>query len=118
MTQAPASQAIRIPYRTGVIEYRYDRAANVYQRKVDGKNQVDPADGKRVTTTNVVVLFQSFRTDSKIEPGHARPVIGDIGHGTAWVFREGRLVKGTWSRLPLAAPDGGRPQESGSRRSG
>jgi hypothetical protein len=100
----PAAQAIRIPYRTGVIEYRYDRASNVYQRKVDGHNQVDPADGKRVTTRNVVVLFQSFRTDSKIEPGHARPVIGDIGHGTAWVFREGRLVKGTWSKASEAAP--------------
>ena len=93
-----ASQGIRIPYRTGVIDYRYDRATNRYLRSVDGHRQIDPADGRRVTTTNVVVLFQSFRTDSTIEAGHARPVIGDIGTGPAWVFREGKLVKGTWSK--------------------
>jgi hypothetical protein len=92
------SQRIRIPYRTGVIDYRYDRATNRYLRSVDGHNQVDPADGKRVTTTNVVVLFQSFHTDSRIEPGHARPVIGDVGKGKAWVFRQGVVVKGTWSK--------------------
>jgi hypothetical protein len=93
-----ASQRIRVPYRTGVIDYRYDRATNRYLRSVDGHSQIDPADGKRVTTTNVVVLFQSFHTDSKIEPGHARPVVGDVGVGTAWVFREGHVVKGTWRK--------------------
>jgi hypothetical protein len=98
-----ASQAIRIPYRTGVIDYRYDRATNRYLRSVDGHAQIDPADGKRVTTTNVVVLFQSFHTDSKIEPGHARPVVGDIGKGAAWVFREGKLVKGTWRKADETA---------------
>jgi hypothetical protein len=93
-----ASQRIRIPYRTGLVEYTYDRSSNLYLRALDGRRQIDPADGKRVTTTNVVILFQSFHTDSKIEAGHARPVIGDIGKGTAWVFREGHVVKGTWRK--------------------
>ncbi|HEX5825448.1 MAG TPA: DUF3048 domain-containing protein [Candidatus Limnocylindrales bacterium] len=93
-----ASQAVRIPYRTGLIAYSYDRATNRYLRSVDGHAQIDPADGKRVTTTNVVILFQSFHTDSKIEPGHARPVVGDIGKGPAWVLRQGKLVKGTWRK--------------------
>jgi hypothetical protein len=93
-----ASQRIRIPYRTGLVQYTYDRSSNLYLRTIDGRSQFDPADGKRVTTTNVVVLFQSFHTDSTIERGHARPVIGDIGQGTAWVFREGRLLKGTWRK--------------------
>jgi hypothetical protein len=91
-------QAIRIPYRTGTIDYAYDRSTNLYRRSVDGRSQVDPADGKRVTTRNVVVLFMSFRTDGTIEPGHARPVLGDIGTGKAFVFREGRLVVGTWRK--------------------
>ncbi|MBA2719083.1 MAG: DUF3048 domain-containing protein [Chloroflexi bacterium] len=91
-------QAITVPYRTGVIRYAYDRATNVYRRSVDGRTQVDPADRKPVTTRNVVVLFMSFRIDSKIEPGHARPVLGAIGTGKALVFREGRLVVGTWRK--------------------
>jgi hypothetical protein len=91
-------QRIKIPYQTGLVEYRYVRSSNAYARYLDGRVQIDPADGHSVSTRNVVVLFQSFHTDSSIEPGHARPVIGDIGTGTAWIFREGRLVVGTWSK--------------------
>jgi len=99
---APASRAatqrIRIPYRTGLIEYRFDRASNLYKRFVGGKLHVDPADGKVVTTRNVVVMFMSYMTDTKIEPGHSRPVVGSIGSGRAMVFREGRVVEATWSK--------------------
>lgn len=96
-------QTIRVPYNTGVVTYEYDRAANVYRRSLDGRAQVDPADGKRVTTRNVVVLFQKFRIDTKIEPGHSRPVIESIGQGTAWIFREGMLTKGQWSKADEGA---------------
>ena len=99
-----ATQRIRIPYRTNVITYRYDPAANVYLRSVDGKAQRDPADGERVTTTNVVVLFQKFRIDRKIEPGHSRPDITTLGTGRALVFREGRVVEATWSKEGDTAP--------------
>lgn len=98
------SHSIRIPYRTGLVEYRYDPKANVYERRLDGKWQIDPADNRRVRPRNVVVLFQSFKTDSKIEPGHARPVVGAIGTGRAWIFREGRLLKATWSKTDETAP--------------
>ena len=91
-------QTIRIPYRTGVVGYVYDRASNLYRRTLDGRTQVDPADRKTVSTRNVVVLFMSFRTDSTIEPGHARPVLGAIATGKALFFREGRLVAGTWAK--------------------
>jgi len=100
----PASQRIRIPYRTGLVEYRFDRAADLYRRVLDGKAQVDPADGKAVMTRNVVVLFMSFRTDTKIEPGHSRPVVGSIGIGRAMIFREGRLLEGTWSKADEVSP--------------
>ena len=99
-----ASQRIRIPYRTGVIEYRFDRAGDVYKRLVGGKLQIDPADGKVVSTRNVVVMFQKFRTNTKIEPGHSRPVLGSIGTGRALVFREGRVVQATWSKKYQVAP--------------
>jgi hypothetical protein len=91
-------QTITVPYRTGVVRYAYDRATNVYRRSIDGRTQVDPADGKSVTTRNVVVLFMKVSTDTKSEPGHSRPVIADIGTGKALVFREGRLVVGTWRK--------------------
>ncbi len=100
----PSAQHLVVPYRTGRIDYRFDRASDLYRRSVDGRTQVDPADGKAVTTRNVVVLFMSFHTDSHIEPGHARPVIGDIGTGRALVYREGRRIEGTWSKADELAP--------------
>ena len=99
-----ARQTIRIPYKTNVITYAYDRKSNTYRRSVDGRPQIDQADGKRVTTTNVVVLFQKFRIDTKIEPGHSRPDITTIGKGRALVFREGRVVEATWSKARDADP--------------
>jgi Protein of unknown function (DUF3048) C-terminal domain len=57
-----------------------------------------------VTARNVVVLFQPFRIDTKIEPGHSRPVVGSIGSGKAWIFREGKVVSGTWRKREATGP--------------
>ncbi|HEV8401668.1 MAG TPA: DUF3048 domain-containing protein [Candidatus Limnocylindrales bacterium] len=100
----PGPEHISIPYRTGRIDYRFDPRLDLYRRSVGGAAQVDPADGKAVTTRNVVVLFMSYKTDTKIEPHHSRPVIGNIGTGRALVFREGRLTQGTWSKADETAP--------------
>jgi DUF3048 family protein len=96
-------QAIRVPYQTGVVTYDYDRASNLYRRSIDGRAQIDPADGKRVTTRNVVVLFQKYRIDTTLEAGHSRPVIDDIGKGTAWIFSEGRFTIATWVKPSIEA---------------
>ena len=103
-TARPASQTIRIPYRTNIVTYAYDPKSNLYLRSVDGRAQKDPADGRRVTARNVVVLFQPFRIDTKIEPGHSRPVVGSIGSGKAWIFREGKVVSGTWRKREATGP--------------
>jgi hypothetical protein len=100
----PASQTIKVPYRTNTITYRYDRASDTYRRSINGKAHIDPADGEQVTTTNVVVLFQKFRIDTRIEPHHARPDIKTKGKGKAWVFSEGRLIKGTWTKKGDTGP--------------
>jgi hypothetical protein len=99
-----ATQRIRIPYRTGVIEYRFDRASDLYRRFVGGKAQVDPADRKAVTTRNVVIMYMGFHTDTKIEPGHSRPVVDSIGSGRAIVLREGHRIEATWSKAYQLAP--------------
>ncbi len=101
----PASQRIAMRYQTGSVEYRFDPAMDGYRRSLDGKPQVDPADGRAVTTRNVVVLFMPFHTDTKVEPGHSRPIVGAIGTGRALIFREGRVVEGTWSKPRRAVAD-------------
>jgi len=96
--ERPARQSIRIPYRTNVITYDFDPVSDAYLRSVNGKPHVDPADDKRVAPTNVVVLFQKFRIDTKIEPGHSRPDITSLGSGKAWVFSGGRRIIGRWTK--------------------
>ena len=94
----PASGSITIPYGRGTTSYTYDKATNGYLRSVAGKPQVDPMDGKRVTARNVVVLWMALSYDPQSEPGHRRPVLAQIGKGTAWVFRDGHIIKGTWRK--------------------
>jgi hypothetical protein len=100
----PARQTIAIPYRTVSVGYVYDPEANRYTRTLDGSTHVDPADGAAVTARTVVVLYMTFRTDSKIEPGHARPVLGFTGSGKATIFMEGAAIAGTWSKAGESAP--------------
>ena len=98
------SQSIRIPYHTSVITYKFDQATDRYERFVNGKKQIDPAAKQQVAVENVIVLFQKFRIDTKIEKGHSRPDITTLGKGKALVFREGRVVEGTWSKASANAP--------------
>lgn len=91
-------QALLVPYNTVKVRYVYDPATNAYLRSVNGARHIDPMDGRQVTARTVVVLFMTFRTDSTIEKGHNRPVLGFIGSGNAWIYSEGTLVKGRWSK--------------------
>jgi hypothetical protein len=94
----PASGSITVPYNRGNTGYAYDAATNSYLRSVAGKAQVDAADGKRVVARNVIVLWMALSYDPESEPGHRRPVLAQIGTGTAWVFRDGTVIKGTWAK--------------------
>jgi len=100
----PASQVISVPYRTVKVGYAYDPLTNSYLRSLDGKAHIDPMDGQQVTARTVVVLYMSFRTDNKIEPGHNRPVLGYIGTGKATICMEGQAIQGTWSKASETAP--------------
>jgi hypothetical protein len=96
--ERPAKGSINVPYGRGASAYTYDPISNAYLRSVGGKAQKDAADGQRVVARNVVVLFMKLSIDPESEAGHNRPVLAQIGKGTAWVFRDGKVVKGTWRK--------------------
>lgn len=97
-TDRPTSATIKVPYHRGATGYRYDPESNAYTRSVAGRAQIDAGDGKPVTARNVIVLWMPLSIDPQSEPGYRRPVLGQIGKGKAWVFREGRIFKGTWRK--------------------
>ena len=94
----PPAGSINVPYNRGASGYAYDPGTNSYLRSVAGKAHVDASDGKRVTARNVVVLFMHLHYDPESEAGHKRPMLDQIGEGTAWVFRDGTIVKGVWRK--------------------
>jgi hypothetical protein len=56
-------------------------------------------DGTQASATNVVVLSVGITmTAGKDAAGNGVPLPGVIGSGNAWVFRDGLMVKGTWTR--------------------
>jgi hypothetical protein len=94
--QRPTSGSITIPYHNQTIGYAYDPTSNSYLRSTDGKAEIDASNGQRITARDVVVLFQTLGTDP--QPGHIRPVVGQIGTGKAVVFRDGMAIVGTWTK--------------------
>jgi hypothetical protein len=102
-SERPVSRTIAIPYRTGSVGYDYDSVTDSYLRSVDGHPQTDPANGQQVYARNVIVLFQALTYDSKVDPGHSRPVLTTIGSGQAIVFKEGQAIVGTWKKTSSVA---------------
>jgi len=90
--------AISIPYNTETINYRFVPATDSYNRYIGSDPQIDQMDGKQCTARTIVVLYMPFHTDSTINPGHDRPVLGFIGSGKAVVYSEGQAVNATWSK--------------------
>jgi hypothetical protein len=101
--QRPATQTISIPYHTGTVGYEFDPTTDSYLRSVDGRPQLDAANGQRVTASNVVVMFQSVTIDPASEAGYNRPIVWNVGTGRAVVFVEGQAVDGTWKKTSETA---------------
>ena len=102
--QRGTKQVVSVPFNTVTVGYTYDSEANNYRRLLNGKAHIDRADGKVVTARTVVIMFVKFRIDTKIEPGHARPALTDVGKGDALIISEGKTVKATWSKAAVDAP--------------
>jgi Protein of unknown function (DUF3048) N-terminal domain/Protein of unknown function (DUF3048) C-terminal domain len=97
--ERPSSASIHVPLPNSTIDYTYDPIANQYLRSVNGKPEIDLADGQRVTARDVVVLFQTLSYgDPLAEPGNRRPVVGYLGTGKALVFHDGQAIVGTWHK--------------------
>lgn len=106
---------ITVRYTSERVDYRYDRAANVWRRSVDGSVQRDPGndpnrghgaatDGPVIAPTTVVVMVVPIRRSSSIDgPAMGRLEADAIGDGKAWVFADGHVVAGRWEKRSATA---------------
>lgn len=87
------------------VRYQYDRASNTYARFMGGAPHVDPSTGGQLRPSNVVVMQTGNASpdpNAGITP--ASILIPVLGTGTAFVFRDGKVEKGTWSQANQFAP--------------
>lgn len=102
--QRPASGSIVVPYLANRITYAYDPATNTYPRSVsvEGKQfDVGPKTKVRIAPKNVVVIFMRF---APLNDAKHRLEAQFTGTGKAWIFTNGQLVRGTWSKKSMTAP--------------
>jgi hypothetical protein len=78
--------------------WRYRRGRNAYLR-FHGSEPHTLEDGTQVSTTNVIVQVVEVRLTDLLDPaGNPVPEVSVIGEGPAFVFRNGRMIRGRWIR--------------------
>ena len=97
---SPARQ-VSIEYRGRIltaVQYRWDAGSGTWRRTQDGGPHVD-ASGVQVAPRNVVVQFVVYRdTGHRDQSGEPVPEGELVGEGEAWVFTDGKVVRGRWRK--------------------
>jgi len=100
---APRESWVHLPFSDySDVYWRWNRPHHVWLR-YDGTVPHLLSDGQQIRATNVVVQVVKV-TLSQITDvnGVHSPFAHVVGHGKAYVFRNGRMVAGTWSRPSLS----------------
>jgi hypothetical protein len=107
--RGPDGGSIDLVYELERVAYRYSRKSNTWLRFVDGKPHHDTddaavgsrgtANGPRIQPRTVIVMIVPIGRSGKINgPSLGAMFAGSIGSNTAWIFSEGRVIKGTWEK--------------------
>lgn len=93
----PAHTNIHIEYSSAgyAVDYKYDGATNSYNRYLASKAHTDRNTGQVIKVKNVVVLYTGT---TNLNDGYGHVKLDTLGKGNALVFRDGTVVKGTWSK--------------------
>lgn len=75
-------------------QYKYDPSGNVYQRSQAGAPHLDREQGQ-ISPSVVIVIGVNEQT--VLQDGY-REQITTIGSGHAWIFQDGTVTAGTWSK--------------------
>jgi Protein of unknown function (DUF3048) N-terminal domain/Protein of unknown function (DUF3048) C-terminal domain len=79
--------------------YTWDATSGTWLRSVQGEPSM-MASGVQIAPTNVVVQFTTYDP----QPGASGATGIVTGSGEVWVFTDGKLAKGTWTRTDPAKP--------------
>lgn len=85
------------------VDWIYDKNTNSYLRKNGGQPHIDRNTGKQLSVKDVIVLqmVESHANDGYENNQHL--LYRDKGTGKAFIFMDGKEIKGTWSKAGRTA---------------
>ena len=102
-----AAGGVKFDFRGRIVtsvEWRWDAASATFRRKNNGKDHAD-ANSTPVQPRNVVVQFTEYHNTGLVDrSGEPVPEGKVIGEGEAWVFTDGKVIKGRWKKDAPDAP--------------
>lgn len=95
----PSVEVRNIKVRFGIdedyfVDWKFDSEKKVYQRSVGGAFHEDKLNNEQLSAKNVVVQF----ADTYLKGGEGRLRIDSVGRGEAKIFRDGKVIDGSWRK--------------------
>lgn len=101
---APAGLAVRTRVGATDVQFSWNATLKKYVRVIDGTRQRTAA-GALIATPNVIVQFcdvEPYLADRDVN-GNPNAYTHTVGSGRAVLFRDGKMIAGTWSRKTATA---------------
>jgi hypothetical protein len=97
---------IHYPQQTSEVKWEYDPASGNYLRWKTGE-PMDDFDGNQLSATNVIIYFAEHQDTDIVEDSNGATSIRIIinGLGTAWLLRDGKILKGNWETNGRETPN-------------
>lgn len=92
-----AEVIIPYPQQTSIATWQYDQASGKYLRLTTGEPMM-AFDGSQIAASNVIIYFAEHLPTDIVEDSNGATSIRIIvnGLGTAWLLRDGKILKGNW----------------------
>ena len=82
------------------VNWKYDASTNSYMRFNGGKEHIDLEGNQQISTKNVVIMY--VKEEGPVDNEH-HMFYTVIGTGEALIFKNGEVIKGTWSKKSMEA---------------
>ncbi len=99
-----ANIVFNLSYSTYNVQYTYDTATNSYNRNEDGAPQIDANNNQQLSPKVVIGMIVPYSLGPLDSSNAYYSVYQTIGTGQAYVFQDGTVTIGTWSKTSANAP--------------
>ncbi|HVX57891.1 MAG TPA: DUF3048 domain-containing protein [Candidatus Saccharimonadales bacterium] len=83
--------------------YDYNAKTNTYARSEGGAPQIDANTGKQISPTVVIALVMPYSLGALDSSGAYYSQYGTIGSGTAYIFQDGGVTTGQWTKTSMTS---------------